>query len=388
MSSSVIMAASKAPWRRNQTLRPPSAPFREPIEESLSDADTTAIARSPARTRSEAPTESSLSGDSERSLVTGGEECRSFKLVVKATFLELDEGPGLRAKFFSRKSKTDSCLHLQEGSQSILEPQEYAPFKKRESNEESEDNRTLINSDASSSEESAVLPDPADTTEVIPANKVVSLDALTAAQPQAFTTIAFVMPVVQQAPVLNRFAPPIGSSQERGPLPCLLHTRQQGQQQERRETSSSKQNGKEKTFTTVMMRNIPNNYTRDMLLEMLDNEGFAGYYDFLYLPMDFGRNANLGYAFVNLVDAKTADHFWRVFDGFSRWALPTAKVCELGWSGPHQGLKAHIDRYRNSPVMHVSVPDEFKPMVFSSGVRKEFPSPTRAVKPPFINSRR
>ena len=31
-------------------------------------------------------------------------------------------------------------------------------------------------------------------------------------------------------------------------------------------------------------------------------------------------------------------------------ALPTAKVCEVRWSGPHQGLRAHVDRYRNSPA--------------------------------------
>ena len=28
------------------------------------------------------------------------------------------------------------------------------------------------------------------------------------------------------------------------------------------------------------------------------------------------------------------------------------KVCRVTWSGPHQGLAAHVERYRNSPVMH------------------------------------
>merc|ERR1719321_875490 len=55
--------------------------------------------------------------------------------------------------------------------------------------------------------------------------------------------------------------------------------------------------------TTVMLRNIPNNYTRAKLLELLDKEGFLACYDFIYLPMDFKRNANLGYAFLNLVSA-------------------------------------------------------------------------------------
>jgi len=134
--------------------------------------------------------------------------------------------------------------------------------------------------------------------------------------------------------------------------------------------------------TTVMMRNVPNNYTREMLLAMLDDEGFSSHYDFIYLPMDFGRRANLGYAFVNLDSESTAQEFWQVFNGFCRWALPTAKVCEVTWSGPHQGRQAHIDRYKNSPVMHISVPDEFKPMVFQNGVRQPFPPPSKKLRPP------
>lgn len=134
--------------------------------------------------------------------------------------------------------------------------------------------------------------------------------------------------------------------------------------------------------TTVMMRNVPNNYTRDMLLAMLVGEGFFSHYDFIYLPMDFDRHANLGYAFVNLESEATAQEFWQVFNGFCRWALPTAKVCEVTWSGPHQGRQAHIDRYKNSPVMHISVPDEFKPIIFQNGIRQPFPPPSKKLRPP------
>merc|ERR1740138_1013689 len=52
--------------------------------------------------------------------------------------------------------------------------------------------------------------------------------------------------------------------------------------------------------TTVMLRNLPNNYTRDMLLEHIENKGFIGLIDFFYLPIDFRSHACLGYAFVNL----------------------------------------------------------------------------------------
>jgi len=134
-----------------------------------------------------------------------------------------------------------------------------------------------------------------------------------------------------------------------------------------------------------MLRNMPNNYSRDMLLSMMDAEGLAGTYNFVYLPMDFKSGANLGYAFVNLVSAAVVDMFWRTLNGFSRWTLPSYKVCEVSWSGPYQGLAAHIRRYRNSPLMHEDVPDEYKPVVLLDGIRAEFPPPTKRLRAPPSN---
>ena len=39
--------------------------------------------------------------------------------------------------------------------------------------------------------------------------------------------------------------------------------------------------------TTVMLRNIPNKYTRDMILEEIDAHNFKKKYDFFYLPIDY-----------------------------------------------------------------------------------------------------
>merc|ERR1712216_435423 len=102
----------------------------------------------------------------------------------------------------------------------------------------------------------------------------------------------------------------------------------------------------------------------------------------LYLPIDFVRHANLGYAFVNLLDSDIAARFWKCFDGFSEWSTPTQKVCEVSWSKPCQGLRQHIDRFRNSPVMHESVPDACRPIILYEGTRVAFPPPTRAIQPP------
>merc|ERR1712019_66359 len=90
---------------------------------------------------------------------------------------------------------------------------------------------------------------------------------------------------------------------------------------------------------------------------MGDTEGFAGQYDFVYLPIDFETRACLGYAFINMTSSSAAMRFWRVFDGFSRWSIPSRKVSGVSWSGPHQGFDAHIERYRNSSIMSDATPD-------------------------------
>lgn len=136
------------------------------------------------------------------------------------------------------------------------------------------------------------------------------------------------------------------------------------------------------TRTTVMLRNLPNNYTRLMVVNLLNQEGFKGKFDFLYLPIDFRSKAGLGYAFVNLCDPSYVAQFWKTFDGFTKWVLPSSKVCQVSWSGPHQGQAAHVERYRSSPIMHSSVPDECKPIVLQDGERVPFPEALKKIRAP------
>jgi len=131
-----------------------------------------------------------------------------------------------------------------------------------------------------------------------------------------------------------------------------------------------------------MLRNIPEQVSRDMLAELLNQEGFCGSYDLVYLPVNFGGMKGFGYAFINFLSTQEAVRFTDHFDGFSHWQVASDKTCEVSWSNVLQGLEAHIERYRNSPLMHPSVPDEFRPAVFEGSRRVPFPTPTQRIKAP------
>lgn len=140
----------------------------------------------------------------------------------------------------------------------------------------------------------------------------------------------------------------------------------------------------EPSNTTVMLKNIPPAYSRPSLLKLLDEEGFAGLYDFVYMPVDFETSLGFGYSFVNFTTPALAERFREHFEGFGRWCVPSCKTAEVAWSEPVQGLEAHIERYRNSPLMHESVPDLFKPLLLAGGVRIPFPPPTRIIRAPRV----
>lgn len=139
--------------------------------------------------------------------------------------------------------------------------------------------------------------------------------------------------------------------------------------------------------TTVMLRNVPYNCSRDSVVKMMDEAGFTGLYNFIYLPIDFRSKSGFGYAFINMVSNAAAEKLFTQFNGFSEWAMKSQKVAEVTWSEPSQGLNIHVERYRNSPVMHDAVPDEFKPAMYDNGIRVAFPAPTKAIRAPRFRRR-
>lgn len=140
--------------------------------------------------------------------------------------------------------------------------------------------------------------------------------------------------------------------------------------------------------TTVMLRDLPHTFDRSTVLDLLDTDGFADKYDFVYLPVKFCSHDAAGYAFINFTSPEDARRCFRHFSTQARWPGANRMRGSVCWSDPHQGLEANIARYRNSPLMHELVPDSYRPAIFSAGQRVPFPAPTRRIKEPRKGTRR
>lgn len=134
--------------------------------------------------------------------------------------------------------------------------------------------------------------------------------------------------------------------------------------------------------TTLVIKNVHTHSKRSDLCNLLDIHGFMGHYDFIYVPANFKTMSSFGYAFVNFVNGESAQSALEYFNNFAWVFEGSESVMQVSWSDPHQGLDVHVGRYRNCPVMHRGVSDEYKPILLSHGVRIAFPAPTKALSAP------
>ncbi|CAH2078692.1 unnamed protein product [Thlaspi arvense] len=102
--------------------------------------------------------------------------------------------------------------------------------------------------------------------------------------------------------------------------------------------------------TTLMIKNIPNKYTRKMLLAAID-ETNRGTYDFLYLPIDFKNKCNVGYAFINMVSPTFIIALHEAFSGKKWDKFNSEKVASLAYARI-QGKTALIAHFQNSSLMN------------------------------------
>jgi hypothetical protein len=101
--------------------------------------------------------------------------------------------------------------------------------------------------------------------------------------------------------------------------------------------------------TTVMMRNLPNKYTQHLLLSDINEAGFIGTFDFMYLPIDTETNANKGYAFANFSEPGFAWMFKQMFEGRRMPRFNSDKVVFVS-AATLQGFDANFAHYSQSRV--------------------------------------
>lgn len=141
-------------------------------------------------------------------------------------------------------------------------------------------------------------------------------------------------------------------------------------------------------LTTLIIRNIPKNISRSMLLQALEETGFIKDINFVNLPLAYDSFKGFGYAFVNLVSGAAAESFMESFSGFNNWPVQSDLLATVDFASGGQGLEAQIERYRNSPAMHESVDDQVKPVLLENGVRIAFPPPTKFLEAPRLRRRK
>lgn len=112
--------------------------------------------------------------------------------------------------------------------------------------------------------------------------------------------------------------------------------------------------------TSLNIKNIPNKYSKRMLLELFD-EDFKDTYNFFYLPMDLDQKCNLGFAFINMNDPSHVKEFYLKFHGKKWPKFNSEKICEVRYArlGNIEDIMNHL---KSSSLMRLSDP-AFKPFI-------------------------
>lgn len=119
--------------------------------------------------------------------------------------------------------------------------------------------------------------------------------------------------------------------------------------------------------TTLTISNLPEDFTQEDMTEILDKEGFSGFYDFVFLPSDPNTGKHSTIAIVNLTHHAYGLALAARLHGRSHCGG------QVSWSLPLQGLKALEEHYSNHPANNDDVPFELRPMLFKGGFPRPLP---------------
>lgn len=124
--------------------------------------------------------------------------------------------------------------------------------------------------------------------------------------------------------------------------------------------------------TTLVLCNLPADLLQEDLIEILDKEGFSGFYDFLYLASD-STGKNSGNAIVNLTRHEYGLALSALMQGRTSWCGTKSEECQVSWSMPTQGLTALVDHFQELGCSESPVPLDQRPTFFSAGFPSTFP---------------
>lgn len=121
--------------------------------------------------------------------------------------------------------------------------------------------------------------------------------------------------------------------------------------------SSSCPHEQKEDITTLMVRNLPHNLTQRSLLEELDNSGFEGLYDFVYMPGSFTARRTNGYAFVNFISPISVAPFMGAWHRSRRFGLTEHDPLLNISPASVQGLKANVAKWTGQRMNRIRDPN-------------------------------
>ena len=125
---------------------------------------------------------------------------------------------------------------------------------------------------------------------------------------------------------------------------------------------------------TIMIKNIPNKFNKDLLLSII-NQNFKGTYDLFILPTDVNKYKNFGYSFINFMNSYYIPYFYYMFNGKMWSHTNSKKICELTYSKvqgkenltqhyPSKIIYSNDEAYNVTPEQKYIIPNIYK-LVFN-----------------------
>lgn len=142
-------------------------------------------------------------------------------------------------------------------------------------------------------------------------------------------------------------------------LPTFMNDGQAAEQGSRRKAKHQRRK-LPGSITTLMIHRLPTRVRQRDLAHELDRSGFAGLYDFLYMPCIYSSGCRQGYAFVNFVSCQAAQRCiaeWSAHRSF-RIGNDQTVGAVLHISPAHiQGRDANMRKWATPKMLRVKNPN-------------------------------